>query len=78
MGSEKMAFGADRQVLLVLVITVEFLSVLFCAKCLFLLRELNHMEDVETLLQRNSFFFLAVGIQYFCFYLPVNELIFFD
>ena len=56
-GSGKMAFAADRQVLLVLVITVEFQSVFFffSAKCLFLLRELNHMEDIETLLQRNSF-----------------------
>ena len=51
-----MAFTADRQVLLVLVITAEFLS-FFSAKRLFLLRELNHMENVETLLQRNSFHF---------------------
>ena len=61
-GSGKMAFANDRQVLLVLVITAEFLSVFFFffffffyAKHLFLLREVNHMEDVETLLQRNSF-----------------------
>ena len=50
-----MAFGANKQVLLVLVITAEFLSFFFffffSAKRLFLLRELNHMEDVETLLQ---------------------------
>ena len=45
-----MAFAVDRQVLLVLVITAEFLSVF--AKRLFLLRELNHMEDVETFLQK--------------------------
>ena len=44
-----MAFDADRQVLSVLVITAEFL--LFSAKRLFLLRELNHIEDVETVLQ---------------------------
>ena len=45
-----MAFAADRQVFLVLVITAEFLSVFFfSAKRLFLLRELNHMDDVETL-----------------------------
>ena len=56
-----MTFAADRQVLLVLVITTEFLSVFFFffffffAKRLFLLRELNHAEDVETLLQSNSF-----------------------
>ena len=49
-GSGKMAFAADRQVLLVLVITAEFLG-FFSAKRQFLLRELNHMEDVETLLQ---------------------------
>ena len=42
-----MAFDADSSVLLVLVITAEFLSVFFfSAKCLFLLKELNHMEDV--------------------------------
>ena len=35
---------------------LDFLSVFFFpAKRLFLLRELNHMEDVQTLLQRNSF-----------------------
>ena len=50
-----MAFAADRQVLLVLVITAEFLSIFFSAKRLFLLMELNHTEDIETLLQRNSF-----------------------
>ena len=68
-----MTFAADRQVLLVLVITAEFLCVcfFFLAKRLFLLRELNHMEDVE-------FPFLAVGIHYFCFYLSVNELISID
>ena len=53
-GSGKMALAADRQVLLVLVSTAEFLS-FFSAKRLFLLRELNHMKDVKTLLQRNSF-----------------------
>ena len=50
-----MAFATDRQVLLVLVITDEFLGVFFSAKRLLLLRELNHVEDVETLLHRNSF-----------------------
>ena len=64
-----MAFAAEKQVLLVIVITAEFLCVCVrarvcvcvcvcvcvSAKCLFLLRKLNHMEDVETLLQRNSF-----------------------
>ena len=64
MGSGKMAFAVDRQVLLVLVITAEFLSVFFfffffffffTAKRLFLLRKLDYIEDVETLLQRNSF-----------------------
>ena len=52
-----MTFAAERQVLLVLVITAEFLSLFFTAKRLFLLGELNHKEDVETLLQRNSFLF---------------------
>ena len=58
-----MTFAAEKQVLLVIVITAEFLCVCVrvcvcvcvSAKCLFLLRKLNHMEDVETLLQRNSF-----------------------
>ena len=61
-----MAFAADRQVHLVLVITAElcfFFVLFFSAKCLFLLRVLNHMQDVETLLQKkkkkkkNSFLF---------------------
>ena len=56
-GSGKMAFAAARQVLLVLVITAEYQSVFlfFSAKRLFFLRELNHMEDEETLSQRKSF-----------------------
>ena len=56
-----MALAAYRQVLLDVVITAEFMSVFFffffffSAKRLFLLRELNHVEVVEALLQRNSF-----------------------
>ena len=65
-GSGKIAFAADRQVLLVQVIFAEFLRI-FSAKRLFLLRELNHREDVETLLQRNSFPFYLWGYTTFVF-----------
>ena len=55
-GTGKMAFAADRQVLLVLVITAEFLSVFSSfAKRLFFTKGTKHMENVETLLQRSSF-----------------------
>ena len=46
----------------------EFFWGFFSAKHLFLLRKLNHIEDVETLLQ-GKFPFLAVKIHYFVFYL---------
>ena len=61
-GSGRMAFAADSPVLLVLVITAEFLSGIFSAKRLFLLRELNHMEDAGTLSQRSSLPILALGL----------------
>ena len=35
------------------------------------------MEDVE-ICYKEIVSFLAVGIQYFCFYFPVNEFISFD
>ena len=57
-----MAFAANSPVLLVLVITAEFLSGLFSAMRRILLRELNHMENVGTLSQRSSLPILAWGL----------------
>ena len=73
-----MAFSADRQIFLLLVITAEFLGVLFFLQSVYFTEGSKLHGGCRDFVTKKIVFLFCGDTPAFVFYLPVNELISFD